>query len=434
MSDTQKHLTKTTFASLNIDHQIIKGVNQAGYELCTPIQEKSLPISLTGQDIMAQAQTGTGKTLAFLIATFQYLLQHPKASKDDKQPRALILAPSRELAIQIHKDAEAIGKDLFSITAIYGGTDYEKQRKSIENGTDIIIGTPGRVIDYSKQGVFKLKNIQVMVLDEADRMFDLGFIKDIRFVLRRLAPIDQRLSMLFSATLSYRVTELAYEHMNLPQLVEIEPEVVTTENVVQKAYYVANEDKIPLLVKLLKEEAVERSIVFVNTKHEAEKVASFLVGNDIQAGILSGDVPQKKRQRLVTDFQKGEFPVLVATDVAARGIHVPDVSHVFNYDLPNEADDYVHRIGRTGRAGKTGIAISLACENTAFYLPDIEELIQKKLEKCHYDPMDLPKLKPRARLNMERVKPFAKNAKGDGKRPQNARRNQSRNKKPVSQG
>lgn len=426
MSETPKHLTKTTFSSLDINPKVIEGLTKAGYEQCTPIQEKSLPISLKGKDIMGQAQTGTGKTLAFLVAMFQYLLNHPKDEEKTKQPRALVLAPSRELAIQIHKDAQLIAKDLFSITAVYGGTDYDKQRKSIENGTDILIGTPGRIIDYAKQGVFKLKNIQVIVLDEADRMFDLGFIKDIRYILRRLAPVEQRLSMLFSATLSYRVTELAYEHMNLPHMVEIEPEIVTTENIDQKAYYVANEDKIPLLVKLLKEEGVERSIVFVNTKHEAEKVAAFLIGNDIPTGILSGDVPQKKRQRLVIEFQQGDFPVLVATDVAARGIHVPDISHVFNYDLPNEADDYVHRVGRTGRAGKMGVAISLACENTAFYLPDIEELIQKKLEKCHYDPFELPKLKPRAKLKMERVKPFNKDnqKKRDGKpgnRPRNRR-------------
>ena len=262
----------------------------------------------------------------------------------------------------------------------YGGANYDKQRKQIQEGVDILIGTPGRLIDYFKQKVFDLRAIQAVVLDEADRMFDLGFIKDIRFLFRRMPDPQKRLSMLFSATLSMRVTELAYEHMNNPKQVKIESKSVTAEKVVERVYYVANEEKISLLLGIMKQADPLRTIIFINTKRTAEKIDAYLEGNGFKAGLLSGDIPQKKRQRLLEQFQQGELPILVATDIAARGLHIPEVSHVINYDLPQNPEDYVHRIGRTARAGASGEAISFACEDYAFYLPDIEEYIGHKID------------------------------------------------------
>ncbi|HEV56978.1 MAG TPA: ATP-dependent RNA helicase RhlB [Phycisphaerales bacterium] len=379
MGDT--HLSDITFRSLDLPATVMQGVEEAGFTLCTPIQAGTLPVALRGHDVAGQAQTGTGKTAAFLVAIFTRLLRHPgTAERRANQPRALVLAPTRELAIQIHKDAETLGRHTgLKLGLVYGGVDYEKQRKQLEDGIDVLIGTPGRIIDYFKQHVFDLKAVQVMVLDEADRMFDLGFIKDIRFLLRRLPPPDQRLAMLFSATLSYRVMELAYEHMNNPELVKIEAEQVTAERVRQEVYYPGNEQKVPLLIGLLRKYRPERSIIFVNTKRVAENVLAWLKGNDFKAVLLSGDVPQTKRQRLLADFGEGTYDILIATDVAARGLHIPDVTHVFNYDLPQSAEDYVHRIGRTARAGAEGDAVSFACEDYAFHLPEIEEYIDQKI-------------------------------------------------------
>jgi ATP-dependent RNA helicase RhlB len=287
-----------------------------------------------------------------------------------------MLAPTRELAIQIHKDAEVLGRHTgLKLGLVYGGAGYESQRQQLQDGVDILIGTPGRLIDYFKQKIFDLKELQVIVLDEADRMFDLGFIKDIRYLLRRMPPPNERLGLLFSATLSYRVIELAYEHMNNPETVKIETDKVTADKVTQVCYMTANDEKIPLLIGLLRHIDPRRTIVFVNTKRAADKVWGFLEGNGVHAAVLSGDVPQKKRIRLLTAFQTGELPILVATDVAARGLHIPDVSHVFNYDLPEDAEDYVHRIGRTARAGASGDAVSFACETYSFSLPEIEEFI-----------------------------------------------------------
>ena len=379
MSD--QHLSEVRFSELGLEPQLLHGIEQAGFSKCTPIQARTLPLALNGHDVAGQAQTGTGKTAAFLLATFHHLLTHPAGEqRKPNQPRALILAPTRELAVQIHTDAETLGQNVgYRLGLAYGGTGYESQRETLTTGVDILVGTPGRIIDYFKQKVFDLHAIQVMVLDEADRMFDLGFIKDVRFLLRRMPPPESRLNMLFSATLSYRVTELAYEHMNNPQVVEIEPDKVTADNVTQAAYYTANNEKIPLLLGLLKHGDPRRSIVFVNTKRVAERVWGYLEGNGIRAALLTGDVPQTKRLRLLREFQSGDLPVLVATDVAARGLHIPEVSHVFNFDLPQDAEDYVHRIGRTARAGAAGDAISFACEDYAYSLPEIEEFIGVKI-------------------------------------------------------
>lgn len=397
MSD--HHLTDQPFARLTLPEPLLHGVRQAGFEYCTPIQAQTLPLALAGQDVAGQAQTGTGKTAAFLLALFNRLVKEPAAAERTiTQPRAIVLAPTRELAVQIHKDAEVLGAHTgLKLCLVYGGTGYEQQRQELQAGVDVLIGTPGRIIDYFKQHVFDLRAIQVMVLDEADRMFDLGFIKDIRFLLRRMPEPDKRLNMLFSATLSYRVTELAYEHMNNPQFIRIEPDKRTADKVEQVLYHTALEEKIPLLVGLLRHMDPTRSLVFVNTKDMADRLVGWLKSNGFQAEVLSGDVPQKIRLRLLQDFMEGRLPIMVATDVAARGLHIPDVSHVFNFDLPQNAEDYVHRIGRTARAGKSGDAVSFACERYVFALPDIEDYIGHKLAIGKITPDLLPSLTPPAR-------------------------------------
>jgi ATP-dependent RNA helicase RhlB len=372
------HLTQTRFSNLELSDIILQGLTDAGFTHCTPIQDRALPILLRDKDMAGQAQTGTGKTATFLLATFQRLINDE--SEKIKNPRAIVIAPTRELAIQIHKDAVALSKHLtLKFALIYGGTDYQKQLDKIKSNVDIIIGTPGRIIDFYQQKAFTLDNIQVMVMDEADRMFDLGFIKDIRFLLRRMPEADKRLNMLFSATLSYKVTELAYEHMNNPVLIRIESEEVTSKAIDQYAFCPANEQKIPLLVGILNQYQPQRSIIFVNTKRCAELLEDTLNANGYKTAALSGDVPQDKRQRILNDFQENNITLLIATDVAARGLHIADVSHVFNYDLPQDVEDYVHRIGRTARFGASGVAISFICEEYAYSMPDIEAYTEQKI-------------------------------------------------------
>jgi len=305
-------------------------------------------------------------------------------------PRAIVVAPTRELAVQIHSDAVGIGKYTgLKLAIVFGGVDYEKQRRILEEGVDVLIGTPGRIIDYFKQHVFDLRHIQVAVMDEADRMFDLGFIKDIRFILRRLPHPTLRLNMMFSATLSHRVLELAYEHMNNPELIRIEPDKMTVDRVRQVLYFPSTEEKMPLLVGLMRRIDARRTMVFVNTRRVAEVLERTLTANGFIAQAISGDVPQTKRLRMMRDFHSGDLAVLIATDVASRGLHIPDVSHVFNFDLPNDAEDYVHRIGRTARAGAEGDAISFGCEEYAIGLPDIESYIGHQIPRASIEAGDL---------------------------------------------
>jgi ATP-dependent RNA helicase RhlB len=426
---TANHLSDLRFDSLDLQENMLAGIRDAGFEYCTPIQASTLPIALKQHDVAGQAQTGTGKTAAFLVAAYQRLLTTPQDSEEKKQPRVFILAPTRELAVQIAKDAEVLGKHTgFTIALAFGGTGYEQQRRHIESGVDLLIGTPGRIIDYFKQGVFKLDRVQVAVLDEADRMFDLGFIKDIRYLLRRLPPPDKRLNMLFSATLSHRVMELAYEHMNEPELIRIEPDKVTADRVRQAIFFPSNKEKMPLLVGLIREMGASRIMVFVNTKRQAERVQDYLQANDIDARAISGDVPQKKRLSMLMRFQTGELPVLIGTDVASRGLHIPDVQYVINYDLPQDREDYVHRIGRTARAGAAGDAISLGCETYAIYLPDIEDFIGHRIPVANYDPALLPELKKPA----SRPRRSKSGGRRPGqKRPGGERRPRQRKKGPA---
>ncbi len=366
-----------SFAGFDLTPTLARGIADAGFERCTPIQAQTLPFALAGRDIAGQAQTGTGKTAAFLVSMFQTLLTRvPREEHSKTSIRGIVIAPTRELAVQIHNDAVVLAKHTgLRLACVFGGVDYDKQRRQFEGGADILIGTPGRIIDFYKQHVFDLKHVQVCVLDEADRMFDLGFIADIRYMLRKMPPPDQRQSMLFSATLSQRVLELAYEHMNNPELIRIEPDRVTADKVRQLIYFPAMEEKIPLLIGLLRANKAERTMVFVNTRRQADRLEDVLRANHINAQAISGDVPQNKRLRYLKEFHSGELAVMIATDVASRGLHIPDVSHVFNYDLPQDHADYVHRIGRTARAGAEGDAISFGCEDYAQCLPEIEKYI-----------------------------------------------------------
>ncbi len=380
MSD--KPLTDVTFSSFELQPALLAGLEGAGFTRCTPIQALTLPVALPGGDVAGQAQTGTGKTLAFLVAVVNRLLTRPAlADRKPEDPRALILAPTRELAIQIHKDAMKFAADTgLRFALVYGGVDYDKQRELLQQGVDVIIATPGRLIDYVKQHkVVSLHACEICVLDEADRMFDLGFIKDIRFLLRRMPERGTRQTLLFSATLSHRVLELAYEHMNEPQKLVVETENVTADRVRQRIYFPADEEKLPLLLGLLSRSEGARTMVFVNTKVFVERVARALERAGYRVGVLSGDVPQKKRESLLNRFQKGQLEILVATDVAARGLHIDGIKYVYNYDLPFDAEDYVHRIGRTARLGEEGDAISFACERYAMSLPDIEAYIEQKI-------------------------------------------------------
>jgi ATP-dependent RNA helicase RhlB len=377
-------LTELYFESLPLSETVTRALTQAGFLRLTPIQAAALPHALSGRDVAGQAQTGTGKTLAFLTAVFERLVARPAlGERAPEQPRALILAPTRELAIQIHRDAELLNRALgFRLALCYGGVDYEKQRETLRAGSDVIVATPGRLIDYVRQKAVSLAAVEIAVIDEADRMFDLGFIRDLRFLLRKLPPRERRQCLLFSATLGHRVLELAYEHMNDPVMVSVDAERVPTERIRQQVFFPAAEEKTPLLLGLLARLGAERSIVFVNTRAAADKVGAALARAGHSVGVLSGDVPQKRRQTMLARFARGELAVLVATDVAARGLHIPAVSHVFNYDLPQDPEDYVHRIGRTARLGAEGDAISFACDLYAMSLPEIERYIGMSIPRA----------------------------------------------------
>ena len=372
------------FRSLDLPESVQQGIDAVGFTTCTPIQQRVLPLSVAGKDVAGQAQTGTGKTAAFLITVFARLLRHRASTAPEPAPRALVVAPTRELTVQILHDAQALGEFTgLTMHAVYGGIDYHKQREALRQGCDILIGTPGRLIDYFKQHVYNLRRVEALVIDEADRLFDMGFIADLRFLLRRLPPYHKRQSMLFSATLSYAVMELAYEHMNDPVKVTINPEQVTAANVEHVLYHVGRHDKLPLLIGLFRREQPTRTMIFVNTKRAGEWLAQRLTENGVPAEAITGDLEQRVRLRLVRSFKAGELPVLVATDVASRGLHVDDVSHVINYDLPQDPENYVHRVGRTARAGASGKAISLACEEFVEALDSIEQLTGFKIPVEH---------------------------------------------------
>jgi len=371
-------LTETAFETFQLPEPVLAGLRDARFFFCTPIQAQALPIALEGKDVAGQAQTGTGKTAAFLVPSFTRLLGLP--DRTPGVPAALILSPTRELAHQIFEDASVLGRHTgLSQVEVVGGVDYQRQAEILKQGVDLVIATPGRLIDYYKQRIFRTDGIRIVVIDEADRLLDLGFADDMRFILRKLPSYQKRQSLLFSATLSHRVLELTYEYMNLPEFISTIPENLTVEGIEQSLYHVARDRKLSLLLGLLKNEAWSRVLIFVNTKSGVDWLSQKLKRNALPADGITGDLPQRKRFSMMAQFKEGRIQILVATDVASRGIHVEDISHIINYDIPQDPDSYVHRIGRTARAGKTGKAITLACEEYVFHLEPLEQKLGYKI-------------------------------------------------------
>ncbi|UQZ91160.1 hypothetical protein C4J81_04330 [Deltaproteobacteria bacterium Smac51] len=371
-------LTATRFEDFDLPPEILEGLDSAGFEYCTPIQAQAIPVAMEGHDIAGQAQTGTGKTTAFLVPLLNRLLKNKPL--EPGVPRAIIVTPTRELALQIHEDALVLAKNTsLKQVLVIGGMEYKEQADCLSAAPEIVICTPGRIIDYLQQGVFKTRGIEVAVVDEADRLLDMGFIKDLKYLLGKLPPFTHRQTMLFSATLDERVLELTYQYMNPPQYITAEPDKSTKVNIQQELYHIGRDEKFSLLLGLLRREEHQRIIIFSNTKSGVEWLAKKLTMNGFQAEGITGDLPQPKRLKLMEAFKENRLQILVATDVASRGIHVDDVSHVYNYDLPQDAENYVHRIGRTARAGNTGKAISFGCEDYVFHLEAIENLLGEKI-------------------------------------------------------
>jgi len=375
------------FKSFNLHSDLQKGIDEAGYITCMPVQEQVLTHAFGGQgqtsqdcnaaqDLYVQSQTGTGKTAAFLIVIFQRMLTEEQLFKK----KALIMAPTRELAVQIEEEAKILGKYLpFKTGSFYGGVGYAQQEKLLKENAQILVGTPGRVLDLNKSGRMNLMEIAFLVLDEADRMFDMGFYPDLRKLIKVVPSTDRRQTMLFSATLNAWVKNLAWEYTKKPFEIDIEPEVVTVEEVTQILYHVPSEEKMPLLLGVIQREQPESMIIFCNTKKSTEIVAKRLKINGYDCEFIIGDLPQSKRLKIIDDVKAGKIKTLVATDVAARGLDIESLAMVINYDLPVEAENYVHRIGRTARAGKTGKAITLSSEQDVYELPAIERYIGKKI-------------------------------------------------------
>ena len=368
---------KTRFLDLALNEKVQHGVQYAGFEYCTPIQAMTLPVLLEGRDLAGKAQTGTGKTAAFLLAAFTRMLAAPLENRKNGSVRMLVLAPTRELAMQIHKDAETLGVYTgLTFRLVFGGMDYEKQRRSLDCPIDVLIGTPGRTIDFLRHGLIDLSKVEILVIDEADRMLDMGFIPDIKRIVSSLPRKGNRQTLLFSATLESTILRLASGWLADPTVLESEPEQLVSDNIEQTFLTVTREEKLAVLLHILRTRDYDRILIFGNRKDVNLQLQYDLAKYGYNVPVLSGDIAQEKRIRILERFRTGEEKVVIATDVAARGIHVDDVSIVVNYDLPERPEDYIHRIGRTGRAGHTGIAISFLCEYGAFYLPAIEELLK----------------------------------------------------------
>lgn len=384
MTSDPKHTGDFRFSDLNLDKRLLDAITAIGFEYCTPIQAETLPWTLACEDLIGQAQTGTGKTAAFLITAIQTLLETPIPDKERfaSEPRVLALAPTRELAMQIAKDAEQLCQHTgHNVVTVVGGMNYDKQRDQLQNEiVDILVATPGRLIDFlGSQDVF-LDQLDILILDEADRMLDMGFIPDVKRIIRQCTAKEERQTLLFSATFNQDVLNLASMWTKNAEFVEIEPEQKTAERVEQTVYLLGEDEKLQVLVNYLKRPEVEKAIVFANRRDQCRDLEEDLKNQGVKVSLMSGEIAQNKRLRTLDQFKKGNIQVLVATDVAGRGIHVNGVTHVFNYNLPDNAEDYVHRIGRTGRAGSHGVSISLAGEDDSFTLPAIETYINQKLK------------------------------------------------------
>ena len=364
------------FEEFNLHEDIMRGINDAGFIEAMPAQEKTFNAVFNGKDVTVQSQTGTGKTAAFLISIYQLFKTDTVENK-----KALIIVPTRELAVQIEEEADVLGKYLdYKTVSIYGGVGYKQQLEKLKAGADFIVGTPGRLLDLEQSNHIDYKKFGVLVIDEADRLFDMGFFPDLRKMLRKLVPPAERRTMLFSATLNTRVLNLAWDQMNEYEEIKIEPERVTVQEITQELYHVAAHEKMKLLLGILKKEKFENAIVFCNTKNKVAEVSKRLEVNGYKTKFLMGDLPQNQRLAVINKMKAGELDVLVATDVAARGLHVDDLSMVVNFDIPEDYENYVHRIGRTARAGKSGRAVTLACEKYVYHLPAIESFIGDKIQ------------------------------------------------------
>ena len=376
------------FETLNLHPQLKQAIDALGFKEMTPIQQKVLKFTLAGHDAIGRAQTGTGKTAAFLISVINDLLNNPiQGQRYRGEPRALVLAPTRELALQIESDAKDLTKftDL-NVLTLLGGVDFDKQKSQLnKNFVDIIVATPGRLIDFVEQKEVWLDQIEFLVIDEADRLLDMGFIPSVKRIVRYSPRKEQRQTLMFSATFSYDVLNLAQQWLFEPVTVEIEPEKKTNADVEQRVYMVAKTDKYKLLEEILRDEPIEKVMIFANRRDQVRKLYDHLKRDGYKVVMLSGEIAQDKRLKMLDQFKNGKHNIMIATDVAGRGIHVDGVSHVVNFTLPEQSDDYVHRIGRTGRAGTRGVSISFLSEDDAFYLPEIEKAIGQKLPLTRLD-------------------------------------------------
>jgi ATP-dependent RNA helicase RhlB len=415
---TQDHenqlFSTVTFDDLDLPEPLRRAVAELKFTYLTRVQEEVLPLSLAGRDVVAQAQTGSGKTAAYLLTIFNRVLRTPRPSPPEV-PRALIVAPTRELAVQISNDADALARHVDIRThVVFGGIDYRKQRQQLAAGTDVLIGTPGRLIDYHKQRAYALRETEMVVIDECDRLFDMGFAEDLHWIMRRLPHPERRQSMMFTATLSYRVMTLGWRQMNDPAEVVINPEQLTPETIQQELYHVSSREKLSLLLGLLEREGSSRTMIFANTRHGAKRLVDELRRHGYACRALTGSVIQTKRLRVLDDFREGRLPILVATDVASRGLHIDGVSHVINYDLPQDAEDYVHRIGRTARVGATGKAIALACDDYVYSLDAIQSYVGYEIPAVFADDSLFKEVLP---AEARRPRRDGRQKSGRGKRP-----------------
>jgi ATP-dependent RNA helicase RhlB len=432
--------TDQTFDSLELPEEIRRAVDDLGFTRLTKVQAEVLPISLVGRDVVAQAQTGSGKTAAYLLTIFTHLLRVPRESPP-QNPRALIVAPTRELAVQIANDAEGLGHHAGIRThVVFGGLDYRKQREILERGTDLLIGTPGRLIDYHKKGSYSLRQTELVVIDECDRLFDMGFADDLRWLLRRTPHPKERQSMMFTATLSQRVMTLGWRQMNEPTEVVVSAEQLTPDSIHQVLYHVATREKLSLLLGLLHREGSSRTMIFVNTRFRAQRLVDDLRHHGFSARGLTGNVVQTKRLRVLDEFRDGKLPILVATDVASRGLHIEGVSHVINYDLPQDSEDYVHRIGRTARVGAEGKAITLACEDYVYSLDAIQRYVGYELPTEFADDTLYADVRPRSpkprrpESRRGRTSSARSEHKGSESKPRRRRRRRRPKKKTADGG
>ncbi len=414
------HLTELPedFARLNLPEPLERAILDLGFQNTTPVQAQVLPHSLDGADIIAQAQTGTGKTAAFLLSIITYDLENPTLdARPPGTPFALIIAPTRELVMQIASDAESLIKYTdISVATLVGGMDYEKQKTKLKKQVDIVVATPGRLLDFARSNIVDLSDVEIMIIDEADRMLSMGFIPDVKSIVSRTPRKQNRQTQLFSATYSEDIKRLSASWTLDPVRIEIAPEQIAVDTVEQKVFLTSEDEKYKVLYNLIKINKIERVLVFANRRDQCRNLESKLRRHGFKTGLLAGDVPQKKRITTLEAFKSGEIEILVATDVAGRGLHIDDITHVINYNLPEDPEDYVHRIGRTGRAGTEGISVTLACENDSFMLPSIEALLGSSLP-CENSPVeliaDIPNLPPMTAA--ERASIPKRNSRGNGR-------------------